>query len=130
MTQERSNGTDPPLIAVVDDDVSFRRSLDRVLRCAGYAVATFGTARELLAVLPGIAARCLVLDVRLPDMTGLELQARLAAQGQCIPTVFVTAQDTPQTRGRTQQAHTLGLLLKPFDQDDLLALIDEGLRRS
>ena len=101
--QSRAN----PLIVVVDDDVSFLRSVGRLLRSAGYAVATFGSGREFLAALPALSPRCLVLDVHMPGMTGLELYERLAAQGASVPVVFVTAYDTPQNRERARQAGSL-----------------------
>jgi FixJ family two-component response regulator len=122
------NDTTRPLIAVVDDDPSFLRSVGRLLRSTGYAVATFGTAREFIAALPGIAPTCVVLDVHMPDMTGLELQERLATQGRCPPTVLVTAYDTPQTRERARQAGSFGLLVKPFDKQELLNALAEAMR--
>ncbi len=78
------------------------------------------SAREFLASLPGCSPQCVVLDIHMPEMTGLELQARLAAQGWCVPVILMTAYDTPQTRQRARQAGGFGLLLKPFDKQALL----------
>ena len=114
---------DRPLIAVVDDDASFLRSVGRLLRAAGYDVQMFGTARDFLAHLPACKPQCLVLDVHMPGMSGLELQERLAADGSCLPIIFVTAYDTPQTRESARRAGGFGLLLKPFDQQALLQTI-------
>ena len=118
----------PPLIAVVDDDVSFLRSVGRLLRSAGYAVDTYGSARQFLASLPTTSPRCLVLDVHMPEMTGLQLQDRLAAEGHCLPVIFMTAFDTPQTREHARKAGSFGLLLKPFDKAALLQAIQGAVQ--
>ena len=119
--------TTKPLIAVVDDDRSVVKSLARMLRVAGYAVETFGSAGEFLASLPAAPPQCLVLDVHMPEMSGLELQDRLAAQESCVPVIFMTAHDTPQTRERIHSAGSFGLLLKPFANEALLGAIREAL---
>jgi FixJ family two-component response regulator len=119
--------TTNPLIAVVDDDQSVVKSLARMLRLAGYTVETFGSAREFLASLPTARPQCLVLDVHMPEMSGLELQDRLAAQESCVPVIFMTAHDTPQTRERIHHAGGFGLLLKPFANEALLCGIREAL---
>jgi FixJ family two-component response regulator len=118
--QSQSDDMARALIAVVDDDASFLRSIGRLLRSVGYAVKTFGSAREFLASLPGCSPRCVVLDIHMPEMTGLELQDWLAAQGSCVPVILMTAYDTPQTRQRAHEAGSFGLLLKPFDKQALL----------
>jgi FixJ family two-component response regulator len=117
-----------PLIAVVDDDASFLRSVGRLLGTAGYAVEMFGSALEFLASLPAVSPQCLVVDVHMPGMTGLELQERLARQDSCLPIIFVTAYDTPQTREHAHRAGSFGLLLKPFDQQALLQAIGEAVK--
>jgi FixJ family two-component response regulator len=119
--------TTKPLIAVVDDDRSVIKSLARMLRMAGYAVETFGSAREFLASLPAFVPQCLVLDVHLPEMSGLELQNRLAAQGPCLPVIFMTAHDTPQTRESIHRAGGFGLFLKPFANEALLQAVREAI---
>lgn len=119
------SAADRPLIAVVDDDASFLRSVGRLLRAVGYRVEMFHSASEFLASPPAAPPQCLVLDVHMPDMTGLELYDKLTAQGSCLPVIFVTAYDTPQTRERAHQAGSFGLLLKPFDQEVLLRAIGE-----
>ena len=116
------------LIAVVDDDESLLRSVGRLLRSKEYAVVTFGAARELLAVLPDLKPSCLVLDIHMPEMTGLELKELLTLQRRCPPTIFMTAYDTAQTRDRAQQAGSFGLLVKPFDKEELLKAITEAIR--
>jgi FixJ family two-component response regulator len=119
--------TTKPLIAVVDDDRSVVKSLARTLRSAGYAVETFGSAREFLASLPASPPQCLVLDVHMPEMSGLELQDRLAAQEYCVPVILMTGNDTPQTRERAHRAGSFGLFMKPFANEALLRAIREAL---
>jgi FixJ family two-component response regulator len=116
------------LISVVDDDASFLRSLGRLLRSAGYTVQTFGSARQFLSSLKTCQPQCLVLDVHMPEMTGLQLQENLEAQGLCVPVIFVTAYDTPQTREHARRAGSFGLLLKPFDKEALLRAIQEAIK--
>ena len=120
MIQSQATGTVRPVLAVVDNDESFLRSIGRLLRSVGYAVKTYGSAGEFLASLPESSPQCLVLNVHLPGMTCLELQDRLVAQGFCIPVIFVTTYDTPAMRKSVRQAGSLGLLLKPFDKRVLL----------
>ena len=119
--------TTKPFIAVVDDDRSIVKSLARMLRLAGYAVETFGSAGEFLASLPAASPQCLVLDVHMPEMSGVELQDRLSAQESCVPIIFITAHDTPQTRERIHRAGACGLLLKPFANEELLCAIRNAL---
>ena len=119
--------TTKPLIAVVDDDRSVVKSLGRMLRVAGYAVESFGSAGEFLASLRASSPQCLVLDVHMPEMSGLDLHDRLAAEGSCLPVIFMTAHDTPQTRERIHRAGSFGLLLKPFANEALLCAIREAL---
>jgi FixJ family two-component response regulator len=116
------------LISVVDDDASFLRSVGRLLRSAGFNVQTFGSARQFLSSLGSFTPRCVILDVHMPEMSGLQLQECLANQGFCVPIIFVTAYDTPQTREHARRAGSFGLLLKPFDKEALLRAIREAVR--
>jgi FixJ family two-component response regulator len=120
--------TEKPLIAVVDDDPSIVKSLARLLGSSGYAVKTYGSPLKFLESFPTEPPQCLVLDVHMPEMTGFELQDQLATQGTCVPAIFMTAHDTPQTRARARRAGCFGLLLKPFDSDALLCAIQEAVR--
>jgi FixJ family two-component response regulator len=113
---------DTPLIAIVDDDPSVRRSLHRVVRSAGYAVETFASAREYLEWLPRGRAACVVLDVHMEEMSGFDLQERLAA-----PIVFITAHDDGPTRERIEKSRTAGHLWKPFDEQAVLGVIRRAL---
>jgi FixJ family two-component response regulator len=113
----------PPVISVVDDDLSVRRALRRLVHSAGYVVETFASAREFLdsSWLRGTA--CLVLDVHLTGMNGFELQERLATDRVTIPIIFITAHDDAATRARVRQSGVAAYLRKPFDKQALLDAI-------
>ena len=112
-----------PIIAIVDDDPSVRRSLHRLVRSAGYAVETFASARAYLEWLPTAGAACIVLDVHMDGMSGLELQERLAA-----PIIFITAHDDATTRGRIEKVRPAGHLVKPFDEQAVLKAIELAIQ--
>lgn len=126
--QTQPGASDPPLVAVVDDDASCLRSVGRLLRASGYRVELFGSAPEFLASLGATTPQCLVLDVQMPEMPGLQLHDRLVAQGSSVPIVFVTACDTPQTRAHAHRPGIFGLLLKPFDKEALLSAVREAVK--
>ena len=109
---------DVPVVAIVDDDESVRRSLHRVVRAAGYAVETFASAGEFLAWLPRGQAACLILDVHMNEMSGFELQQRLA-----VPVIFITSHDDASTRTRIEKSGAAGHLWKPFDERAVLDAI-------
>jgi FixJ family two-component response regulator len=113
---------DVPVIVIVDDDASVRRSLHRVIRAAGYPVETFGSAREFLAWLPRGRAACLVLDVHMNELSGFDLQERLA-----VPIVFITAHDDATTRARIEKSGAAGHLVKPFDEQSVLDAIRRAI---
>jgi FixJ family two-component response regulator len=115
------------LISVVDDDASVRRALRRLLQLAGYAVETFASASEFLDSPAMGVTSCLVLDIHLQDMTGFELQDRLAATSAAIPLIFITAHDDAATRERVRQAGAGLYLRKPFEKRALLAAIEWAL---
>ena len=114
-------------IFVVDDDESVRRALKRLMKSVGLKVATFASAKEFLST--GCATRTgiLVLDVRMPEMTGLELQKQLAASGAEIPVIFISAHEDSQAVEMALAAGAEAFLYKPFDDEELLAAIDRGL---
>jgi two-component system response regulator FixJ len=113
-------------IAVIDD-ASLRRALQRLLQSAGFTVETFGTAREFLDGDYWGRTGCLVLDIHLPGMSGIELQEYLAASRVPIPIVFITAHDDVSTRERVSRAGAVGYLRKPFDQDTLIEAIGRAI---
>jgi FixJ family two-component response regulator len=110
-------------VYVVDDDESIRRALARLLRSMGYHAVTFGSAEEFIEAIPHRGEGCLVLDVRLPGMTGLDLQEKLASAGFNYPVIFMTAHDVPQWQERAKKAGALAYLRKPFDEHSLLGAI-------
>ena len=113
-----------PVIAIVDDDLSVRRALSRLVRLAGYVVESFASAREFLASAPRGRTACLVLDIHLNGgMSGFDLQERLVADGVTIPTIFITAHDNARTRERVKQSGVAGFLSKPFGDQALLDLL-------
>ena len=107
-----------PVIAIVDDDESVRRSLQRLVQAAGYEVETFASAGDFLAWLPRGQAACLVLDVHMKEMSGFELQQRLA-----VPVIFITSHDDASTRTRIEKSGAAGHLWKPFDERAVLDAI-------
>lgn len=109
---------DVPVIAIVDDDASVRRSLHRLVESAGYAVETFASGQEFLEWLPRGQAACLVLDVHMNEMSGFDLQQRLA-----VPVIFITSYEDDSTRDRIKKSGAAGHLWKPFDEHAVLAAI-------
>jgi FixJ family two-component response regulator len=118
-----------PLVFVVDDSPSMRKSLDRLLRSAGYAVETFASAAEFLARAPAAGPCCLVLDVRMPGLTGIEVQEALAAAGSQVSIVFITGHVDVRTSVKAMRAGAVDLLTKPVDQAELLAAIARGVTK-
>jgi FixJ family two-component response regulator len=119
-----------PIVFVVDDDVSVRESLELLIRCAGWQPETFATAQEFLARPRVLAPSCLVLDVALPGLNGLDLQNCVAADRSDMPIIFITGHaDVPMTV-RAMKAGAVEFLTKPFDDDVLLSAIQNAIERS
>jgi FixJ family two-component response regulator len=119
-----------PMVFVVDDDVSVREAVEGLIRTAGWEVRTFGTAEAFLACAPASGPNCLVLDVSLPDLNGLDLQARIADVRAEMPIIFITGYgDVPMTV-QAMKAGAVEFLSKPFDDDELLSAIEAALDRS
>jgi FixJ family two-component response regulator len=113
-----------PVISIVDDDVSVRRALRRLLQAAGYAVETFASAQEFLDSVPSPRTACLVLDIYLDNgMSGFDLRERLATDQVDIPIIFITAHDDIATRERLRESVVAAYLTKPFDGPALLNAI-------
>jgi FixJ family two-component response regulator len=119
-----------PLVAIVDDDPSHREATSNLLQAAGFSTATFSDAESFLSSAGGPGAACLVADMRMPGMSGLELCQHLAASGAAIPTVLVTAYASDATRLRAREAGILCCLAKPFAPDELLECVREALARA
>ena len=124
--ETRGNMAPRSLISVVDDDRSMGRMLARIIGAAGLRVAVFTSAEEFLDSARLNDSACLVLDVDLPGMSGLELQDRLNNSGQEIPIIFISGQSTEQTRERALKAGALGFFDKPFSIDSLLTTIQSA----
>jgi FixJ family two-component response regulator len=119
-----------PIVFVVDDDASVRESLEPLILSYGFDVATFATAEEFLRRPRPMVPSCLLLDMRLPDLSGFEVQGRFAAQRQRMPIVFITGYgDVPMTV-RAMKAGALGVLTKPLREDLLVGAIREAVGRS
>jgi FixJ family two-component response regulator len=119
-----------PLVAVVDDDVSVRESLESLIRSAGLEVRLSASAEEFLTSPHFCKADCLVLDVRLPGMSGIELHRHLVAQRCEVPVIFMTAHES-DNRARSEAASewTVAYLTKPFSDDDFLGAVAAALQR-
>ena len=118
-----------PLVFVVDDDASVRRSLTRLLASAGYTVEAFASAKEFLGREPYAGPCCLVLDVRMPGLNGLDLQETLAATGRRMSIVFVTGHVDVPMSVRAMKRGASDLLTKPVDDKDLLDAIRRCLAK-
>ena len=118
-----------PMVFVVDDDPSVRRSLTRLLASAGHTVEAFASAKEFLAREPHAGPCCLVLDVRMPGLNGLDLQETLAATGRRMSIVFVTGHVDVPMSVRAMKRGATDLLTKPVDDKDLLAAIHRCLAK-
>jgi FixJ family two-component response regulator len=114
-----------PMVFVVDDEPSVRRSMTRLLASAGYSVEAFASAREFLARERYAGPCCLVLDVRMPGLSGLDLQETLAATGRRMSIVFVTGHVDVPMSVRAMKRGAADLLIKPVDAKDLLAAIQQ-----
>jgi len=116
-------------IAVVDDDLSVREGLESLIRTAGCRVETFASAQEFLARPQKEAPNCLILDLQLPGLSGLDLQTRMADVGLEIPIVFLTGHGNIPASVRAMKAGAVEFLTKPFDDEELLRAIQEAVER-
>jgi FixJ family two-component response regulator len=122
--------TDPdPIVFIVDDDLSVRRSTERLIRSAGFKVLTFTSAREFLASPRPEGPACLVLDVRMPGLSGMELQRELTQSGIHIPIIFITGHGDIPMSVRAMKAGAVEFLTKPFRSRSLLDAVRAALER-
>jgi FixJ family two-component response regulator len=119
-----------PLIAIVDDDDVLRHSLDDLLQSVGFRVHGFASAEAFLRAQPAPETACLLLDVRLPGMDGLELQRQMEAMHWRLPIIFVTAYADDTVRARALAAGAVAVLSKPCREEDLLQAIEAALTPS
>jgi FixJ family two-component response regulator len=119
-----------PVVYVVDDDVSVRESLNVLIQCAGWQPRTFASAHEFLAYPQVPAPSCLVLDIGLPDLNGLDLQRRIGADRDDMPIIFITGYGDVPTTVQAMKGGAVEFLTKPFNQDVLLNAIGQAVERS
>ena len=117
----------PGSVGVVEDDASLLRALQRLLGAAGFRVETFRSAEEFLLSERRAGLSCLVLDVHLGGMSGFDLQRHMATRGESIPTIFITAHDTPETWERARRAGAVEYLRKPFDDQSLILAVHRAI---
>lgn len=121
--------SEPPVIHVVDDDAAFRAAVARLLHASGYRVALYESAARLLETPSGNEAGCILLDVRMPGLSGPELQAHLAETGNPLPIVFLTGHGDVPTGVRAIKAGAEDFLLKPVSKNVLIEAIQRALAR-
>jgi len=117
------------IVFVVDDDVSVREALESLIRSAGFRVETFASAQDFWARGRADVPACLVLDVRLPGLSGLDLQNRIVETNREIPIVFITGHGDVPTSVRAMKAGAVEFLIKPFSDQDLLDAIQQAIKR-
>lgn len=118
-----------PTVVVIDDDLSVRRSLDRLLDSAGYTVVACSSAHEFLALEDLERPACLVTDVRMPGMTGLDLLETIRVRGRDLPMILSSGDGDAATSAQARAGGAVRFLLKPFDSDELLAAVREAIER-
>ena len=119
-----------PIVFVVDDDISIRESLEPLIRAAGWLPQTFASAREFLARPRVTVPSCLILDVSMPDLDGLELQQRVAADRPDMPIIFITGHGDIPISVKAMKAGAVEFLTKPFGDEALMTAITQALDRS
>ena len=127
-TRGQPSPGEPPLVAIIDDDASVRQSTRRLIRSFGYRAEAFGSGEEFLSSASAAESACLVLDVRMPGMDGLEVQRRLAERDARIPIVFLTGQASDDEERRARSAGALAFLRKPVGKATLLQVLQKVLQ--
>jgi FixJ family two-component response regulator len=116
------------MVAVIEDDESYREAVQRLLKSAGLPVQSFGSAEAFLESGRQYETGCLISDIRMPGMSGLELQAKLNSDNCPIPTIFVTAHGDEKMRLQAMRGGAVKFLAKPFDAETLLAAVQVALK--
>jgi FixJ family two-component response regulator len=119
-----------PLISIVDDDDALRNSLEDLLQAIGFQTQNFRSAEAFLSASQAHDTACLILDVRMPGMNGLELQRQLFAANRRIPVIFITAHADAEARAQALEAGAVAFLYKPCREEELLEAIDIALKPS
>ena len=118
------------VVSIVDDDVSVRRSTRRLLRSSGFRAEAFASAEEFLESKSAAETTCLILDLRMPGMNGLELQRRLTQNGHRVPIIFLSAHASEEEERSAFSAGAVQFLRKPISKEALLSAIRDALKRS
>jgi len=118
-----------PVVYVVDDDPSLKKGLERLLRSAGHDARTFASAVEFLDFSHPDVPGCLILDIKMPGMSGLELQDRLAERGISFPIIFITGHGTVPSSVKAFKGGALDFLQKPFEEAELLDAVSRGIEK-
>jgi FixJ family two-component response regulator len=119
-----------PIVFVVDDDVSVRESLELLIRCEGWEPATFASAQGFLGCPRSLVPSCLILDISLPGLNGLDLQKRVAAERTDLPIIFITGLRDVAVAVQAMKAGAVEFLTKPFSDEVLLSAVRQALERS
>jgi FixJ family two-component response regulator len=117
------------VISIIDDDSSIREAVKRLIKSLGYVAATFASAEEFLKSGHLHDTACLITDVQMPGMSGVELQSHLLASGHRVPVIMVTGFPEEGVRARALEAGAFGFLSKPFSEDSLIACLNRALRQ-
>jgi FixJ family two-component response regulator len=117
------------MISIIDDDQPFREATKRLVQSLGYAAVAFGSAQEFLQSDRVDSSACLILDVKMPGLSGIELQSRLIAQGNRTPIIFITSVTEEAIHARAIAAGAIGFLTKPFKEEQLINHLDSVLKR-
>ena len=118
------------VVSIVDDDISVRRSTQRLLRSSGFQAEAFASAEEFLDSKSRAETACLILDLRMPDMNGLELQRRLSQNGDRVPIIFLSAHASEEDERSALNAGAVQFLRKPISKEALLSAISDALERT
>ena len=116
------------MVVVVDYDEAVREATKSLMRSVGYNASTFGSADEFLESEQVHDTSCLITDLNMPGLSGIDLQDHLVAGGYCIPTIFITGYPDDSVRARAMNAGAVGFLSKPFTDDHLIACIERALK--
>jgi FixJ family two-component response regulator len=127
-TQRTSHLQHVPVISIVDDDESVRIAMNSLVRSLGYIAHTFASAEDFLRSPRLNETSCLITDVQMPGMNGIELQTQLRAKGLRMPIVFITAYPDERTRARSLDAGAVCYLTKPFDEETLIGCLERALK--
>ena len=124
----KSHEKNASLVCVVDDDESMREALESLLKSVGFRATIFASAKEFLNAIENDVPDCLILDVLMPEMNGLELQKKLIEENRCIPIVFISAHGEAGEKEQALAAGAIDFLYKPFSEDSLLGAVSAAVK--